>query len=182
MRIGYNPLGNPLYWYLKDMDFLKKFVDMKQSVREENELTRKQFDSDNIFAKSLINDILLNIQTPTVNMDLVKTPPPNKLQFKWILNKFTLEPNRAVLNITTSNAAYLVFYNTYFPGWEVFLNGKKRQLLLIDRIFQGIQIPSPGTYDVTFKFQPPLLLGILLFPLLFMIFLMFVHRLKVRCK
>ena len=179
---GYNPLGNPLYWYLKDMDFLKKFVDMKQSVREENELTRKQFDSDNIFAKSLINDILLNIQTPTVNMDLVKTPPPNKLQFKWILNKFTLEPNRAVLNITTSNAAYLVFYNTYFPGWEVFLNGKKRQLLLIDRIFQGIQIPSPGTYDVTFKFQPPLLLGILLFPLLFMIFLMFVHRLKVRCK
>lgn len=166
---GYNPLGNPLYWYLKDESFLERLVYMTQDVRLEKKVFRADFITDNDFANALIEDVQANTKIPTV--DVIHTPEPRKNPaFQWVLNDFKLEPNQAAMKIKTNDAGYLVFNNTYFPGWKVFINGKQSQMVSINRIFQGVYVSEAGVHDVKFQFYPIILIGIFIFPLLIFLF------------
>jgi hypothetical protein len=160
---GYNPLGNPIYWYLKDESFLKKLVYLTQDVRLEKKILRKDFSTDNEFVNALIKDIQINTQIPTV--DIIQNSEVRKnFNFRWMLKDFKFKPNQAVMNITVNDAGYLVFNNTFFPGWEVFVNGKKDQIISINRIFQGVYLDDAGDYDVIFKFHSNILISLLIFP------------------
>ncbi|TAL65045.1 MAG: hypothetical protein EPN84_02220, partial [Legionella sp.] len=91
---GYNPLGNPLYWYVKDAPYLKHFVDITQIVREEKRIFRKDYSSDIGFAKALVQDIQSNAKIPTVNTPLKPELLSKKLDFRWDLNHLKIVPNR----------------------------------------------------------------------------------------
>lgn len=173
---GYNPLGNPLYWYLKEESSLKYIIYMTQDIRPEKEIFRVDFTSDNDFANALIEDVQTNTDIPTV--DVIQNPELKKNpRFKWILKDFKLEPNQATMKIKTNDVGYLVFNNTYFPGWKVLINGKPAQMLKINRIFQGVYINNAGVFDVNFQFYPLTLISIIIFPILIFLFaLIFVLR------
>lgn len=175
---GYNPLGNPLYWYLKDELFLQKIVFMTQKVRLEKKILRVDFPSDKDFASALIQDVLANTDMPTVNV-VHSTELRKDQEFKWELKDFRLESNQAVMKVKANSAGYLVFNNTYFPGWEVFVNGKKAQMVSVNRIFQGVYVNTAGEFNVTFQFHPIFLIAILIFPsfiLLFGLILVFLKK------
>ena len=160
---GYNNLGNPYYWYVKNEPFLNRLVVVTQDVRQEKALDRSGFSTDNQFAEALMGDVLADMGRPTIEA----THFHNLLQvhdFKWQLVELKVEPNTAKMMVTTSSAAYLIFNNVDHPGWEVFVNGKKADLIKTNRIFQGVLLQGAGNYEVVFRFRPVLTIALILLP------------------
>lgn len=61
-------------------------------------------------------------------------------------NKINLE--------TSSNVTSLLFISdTYYPGWEVFIDGKKDKILLSDYAFRAVKVPK-GNHKIEFLYQP----------------------------
>jgi hypothetical protein len=61
--------------------------------------------------------------------------------------------NAVVLTVETKNHAVLVLHDIYYPGWEVFVDGEKRDLLRVNLLFRGVEVP-PGRHRVQFQFRP----------------------------
>lgn len=57
------------------------------------------------------------------------------------------------LRTTSEKDAPLVLSNVYYPGWNVFIDGQKAQLLKVNYMFQSVLVPK-GAHKVEFKFQP----------------------------
>ena len=159
---GYNNLSNPLYWYLKNEPFLEKLVSVSQHIRIERSIFRANYPSDNEFANALMKDVLRDTTRPTVQAKQYQ-PLMLKPDFMWELKKLHIEPNTALMQITTNGAALVVFNNVYAPGWQVYINGKSAKLIRTNRIFQGVFLNKAGNYDVAFKYQP---IGTIVFILL----------------
>lgn len=67
------------------------------------------------------------------------------------ITNFKLNNMSAKTNL--SQEGVVVFQQAYYPGWEVYVDDKKEELLLIDGVFMGVRINS-GIHYVTFKFVP----------------------------
>lgn len=162
---GYNNLGNPFYWYVKNEPFLEHLVVVTQNVRPEMEMGRKDFDSDNAFAEAMMSDVRADMGRPTIDKahfhDLLQKP-----HFNWQLNNLKVEPNTASMRVTTDAAAFLIFNNVDHPGWDVYVNGKKGELVRANRVFQGVYLEGAGSHDVVFKFRPVLMISLILLPYL----------------
>ncbi|GDX89462.1 hypothetical protein LBMAG45_13180 [Nitrospirota bacterium] len=176
---GYNNLGNPYYWYVKNEPFLERLVLVTQNVRPEMELERKNFNSDNAFAETMMRDVLADMGRPTIDAihfrNLLQRP-----DFKWQLNELKVEPNTASMRVTTDAAAFLIFNNVDHPGWNVYVNGKKGELVRANRIFQGVFLEGAGSYDVVFKFRPVLTIALILLPYLVLFLCLIAYRKKAR--
>lgn len=61
--------------------------------------------------------------------------------------------NNMSANTNLSKEGVIVFQQAYYPGWNVYVDKKKEELLLVDGVFMGVRINS-GIHDVTFKFVP----------------------------
>jgi len=160
---GRNNLGNPLYWYIKNELFLNKLVNVTQDIRKEKNISREHYVSDNAYAEALVGDVLINSGRSTI-----ESSQYHKLllrsDFKWKLLNLMIEPNAASMQVTTNSAAYLVFNNAYFPGWQVYVNGKQQPMVKTNRLFQGVFLDGAGTYNVLFKFRPIVTIWLLLVP------------------
>ena len=167
---GYNPLGNPIYWYLKSESFTHSLISMTPHVRLEQQLYRSNFLSDNAFVDAMIKDVRSDATLPTVDRFYEERLKNDTIDFKWTLKKLKQEPNVATINVSVNNAGYLMFNNTYFPGWEVSVNGKKADIVKVNRIFMGVYIESGGDYEIVFKFYPVAKIILLFFPFLVMFF------------
>lgn len=176
---GYNNLGNPYYWYVKNEPFLERLVLVTQNVRQEMKLERKNFNSDNAFAETMMGDVLANMGRPTIDVthfrNLLQRP-----DFKWQLNELKVEPNTASMRVTTDAAAFLIFNNVDDPGWNVYVNGKKAELVRTNRIFQGVFLEGAGSYDVVFKFRPVLTIALILLPYVILFLCLIAYLQKVR--
>lgn len=176
---GYNNLGNPYYWYVKNDPFLERLVVVTQGVRRERELERKDFPSDNKFVEAMMGDVLADMDRPTIEpthfRSLTQRP-----DFRWQLNELKIEPNTASMRVSTEAAAFLIFNNVDHPGWDVYVNGKKAELVRANRIFQGVFLERAGSYDVTFKFRPVLTILLMLLPYLILILCLIVYMQKAR--
>ena len=180
---GYNNLGNPYYWYVKNEPFLERLVIVTQNVRQEMKLERKNFNSDNAFAETMMGDVLADMGRPTIEAthfrNLLQRP-----DFKWQLNELKVEPNTASMRVTTDASAFLIFNNVDHPGWNVYVNGKKAELVRTNRVFQGVFLESAGSYDVVFKFRPVLTIALILLPyvILFLCLIAFLRKTRNRSK
>jgi uncharacterized membrane protein YfhO len=45
------------------------------------------------------------------------------------------------------------FYDTWFPGWEVTVDGKPAELLKTNYAFKGVFV-TPGEHEVVFSYRP----------------------------
>lgn len=74
-------------------------------------------------------------------------------------NKISIETYQSgmvVLDVETKSDGFLVMTDTFFPGWEAFIDGVKTKIYKVDIAFRGIEIPS-GKHKVIFKYRPFLL-------------------------
>lgn len=160
---GYNNLGNPFVWYVKNEPYLERLLVVTQNVRQEVALERKSFASDYEFVKTMMGDALAEMDRPTIDAGhfhrFLQRP-----DFKWQLDELKVEPNTASMRVSTNAAAYLVFNNVEHPGWEAYINGKKAELVRTNRIFQGVFLPQAGSHEVVFKFRPVLTITLILLP------------------
>lgn len=160
---GYNILSNPLYWYIKNEPFLSSIVTVTQLIRKPKDIRRSAYSSDNTFADALIADIKEDPNRPLVEKAHYRNLPIQQ-DFTWNLDKLEINPNSALMQVRTNAKAYLLFNNVDFPGWNVYVNGIKSPLIRINRIFQGVFLDGPGTYEVMFKFRPVLTIAAIALP------------------
>jgi hypothetical protein len=165
---GYNPLGNPLYWYIKNEPYSSAIFMATQKVREESLLKRENFASDNEFAEAIIEDVTLNMSIPTVDSKNFRQLPM-KSSFQWSLLSMKMTPNLVTVKIDINSPSYFIFNNVNSLGWSVYVNGKRRDLVAINRLFQGVFIDASGVYNVVFKYQPKLVIALILLPYLTLI-------------
>lgn len=52
-----------------------------------------------------------------------------------------------------SDKALLGFSESFYPGWEVYVDGKKQDLIMVDALIQGVFV-SNGKHEVEFRYQP----------------------------
>ena len=178
---GYNNLGNPYYWYVKNDPFLKRLVVVTQYVRQERSIERSSFSNDNQFAEAIMGDVLADMARPTIEATHFNNLSQSN-NFKWQLDELKIEPNIAKMKVTTNSAAYLIFNNVDHPGWKAFVNGKKANLIKTNRIFQGVFLQGAGTYEVVFKFRPVLTISLILLPyiVLLLCFIAYIRRARAR--
>lgn len=77
-------------------------------------------------------------------------------------------PTRIVCNVESQDNCFLVFLDTYFPGWECRVNSSKTEIIRTNYAFKGVNIPA-GKSHVEFVFIPTALPLILLVSILTLI-------------
>jgi hypothetical protein len=74
----------------------------------------------------------------------------------------TYSPQYIKIQVTNNAQAFIVESDTYYPGWEAFINGKKVRLYRANYCFRALSVP-PGEHTVELFFRPaPFHLGILI--------------------
>lgn len=62
-------------------------------------------------------------------------------------------PNNLILTVHTDQPALLVLSDTFYPGWEGSVDGKRVPIYRTNAVFRGIVVP-PGTHRVEMRFWP----------------------------
>lgn len=74
----------------------------------------------------------------------------------------TFTPGSALLRVAAPRRGLLVYNETFYPGWEVWVDGTREQLVRANYLFMGVLL-GPGEHDVIFSYRPAsILLGALL--------------------
>ena len=61
--------------------------------------------------------------------------------------------NSSKIAVKTKQPGYLVSTNSYYPGWKVYVNGKRTKIQRSNYAFYSIAIPK-GEYFIEFKYTP----------------------------
>jgi hypothetical protein len=63
------------------------------------------------------------------------------------------EPERVTAHVSLTRPALLCFFDVYYPGWEVSVDGRPADLERVDYTFKGVFVPS-GEHEVVFRYRP----------------------------
>jgi hypothetical protein len=71
-------------------------------------------------------------------------------------------PNRIVVHVNSPDVGWLVFSDTWYPGWKVSVNGKLTHLYPANYLFRAVPV-NQGSQKIIFKYQPSsFLFGVML--------------------
>ena len=62
-------------------------------------------------------------------------------------------PTRVTVETETSQGGYLVFADSYYPGWRASVDGQKREILRVNYILRAVTL-EPGVHTVQFNYEP----------------------------
>jgi uncharacterized membrane protein YfhO len=63
------------------------------------------------------------------------------------------QPNAIVISANSPIKNTIILGDSYYPGWEVQVNGKKEKIQAFHKVFRSVVIPS-GTSTITFVYNP----------------------------
>jgi len=159
---GYNPLGNPLYWYFKNEPFVENIIMITQKVRVASSISRKDYVSDNTYAEAIEKDVLSDVR-PTIDQPNFLSFTENS-NFNGKLENLNLTPNTVSIKVKTNAPAYLIFNNVHSPGWSVYVNGTLSKMIITNHLFQGVFLRSAGENEIIFKYRPKLTITLMVIP------------------
>lgn len=61
--------------------------------------------------------------------------------------------NRLEYSVETSSDAVLVVTDSFFPGWNAYVDGEPRRVVQVNHAFRGVVVPK-GSHSVSFLYQP----------------------------
>lgn len=85
-----------------------------------------------------------------INLEKIKSEN-GKLNYQ--IDFIKKESNCISLNVNTNKESLLVLSELYYPGWNVYVNGKKQNIFEVNQILKGT-ILTKGESRVEFKFEP----------------------------
>lgn len=98
--------------------------------------------------------VLLEESVP--NNPIRSTAPPKSSPV--VFDRY--EPNDVQLKATLEQPGWLLFTDTYFPGWKVLVDGRQGRILPADYIFRAVPLEA-GSHVVQFIYRPTsFLLGV----------------------
>ncbi len=65
-----------------------------------------------------------------------------------------LEPGLAIVKTKTNSASWLIFSESWFPGWLAFIDGQSAKIFTANYIYQAVNVPS-GEHMIEFRYEPP---------------------------
>jgi hypothetical protein len=68
---------------------------------------------------------------------------------------FHLDPNDVSATFQAYTPGILTMTDSYSPGWRASLNGQEVPILLVDGVFRGVRLHTPGTYALKYSYRPP---------------------------
>lgn len=109
------------------------------------------------------------------NVVLTSSPPsgalPNTTGFVGEATISRYENERVVIDCSATTDCALVLADTYFSGWQAFVDGKRSEIFPAYDAFRGVLIPQ-GKHTVEFVYKPvSLTVGLLLSGVFFLIWL-----------
>ncbi|MGH2459378.1 MAG: YfhO family protein [Chloroflexota bacterium] len=63
------------------------------------------------------------------------------------------EPERVVVQTSAAGPRILVLTDSFYPGWQVTVDGVREPILPVNSLFRGVVL-SPGMHRVAFSYQP----------------------------
>ncbi len=63
------------------------------------------------------------------------------------------EPERVHVRVESSTPAWLLLTDTYYPGWQVTVNGEDTRIYPADLLFRAVHVPA-GISEVGFSYRP----------------------------
>jgi hypothetical protein len=63
------------------------------------------------------------------------------------------DSQRVVLSAAAKYPSILMLTDSNYPGWNVYVDGSKAELLKANYLFRGVPL-SPGTHHVEFRYEP----------------------------
>jgi hypothetical protein len=73
--------------------------------------------------------------------------PPDEVQLQ------AFQPEYVAISTQSASAAFLVLSESYYPGWQVSVDGVPQRLMAADELFQAVHLGA-GSHKVEFRFQP----------------------------
>lgn len=65
--------------------------------------------------------------------------------------------DKICIQATTSAARYLVLNDYYHKDWNVYIDGKKQDVIKANYLMRAVYIPDSGTHEIVFAYEPLLL-------------------------
>ena len=62
-------------------------------------------------------------------------------------------PHSVVIETELQADGFLVLSDTYYPGWQVFVNGREDKIYQADYLFRAVALPR-GKHTVEFEYSP----------------------------
>ena len=84
------------------------------------------------------------------NEDIAWTPD-NK--FSGHVERIEYAPNRVSIETNQNSEGMLVLLDTYFPGWQVEVDGKPDQIFRANYFYRGVKLSS-GRHKIEFSYIP----------------------------
>ncbi|MCE7530721.1 YfhO family protein [Polynucleobacter sp. IMCC 29146] len=160
---GYNHLGNPLYWYVKNSPFLESMVVATQLARPALEINRHKLKSDNEYAEKIAADVLSDPLVPTIQPSDYKAIKASD-QFASVISNLEVNPNNVQFTIDVNAPTHIILNMLYAPGWRLTINGKIQASYSANHLFQGVDLDAPGKYQIDFHYRPYLSIALLSAP------------------
>lgn len=150
---GYNHLGNPLYWYVKNSPILNKIVVVTQSARIDPGINRSKLKTDNEFAEKVGRDVLSDPTSPIIEASRY-APIEHSKQFSYEISNLAINPNSVTFELKVNGPAHVILNMLYAPGWNLTVNGEAKKAYQANYIFQGFDVTAPGIYFLKYTYRP----------------------------
>lgn len=62
-------------------------------------------------------------------------------------------PNRATIRAVLPKPGYLILADTFYPGWQAYVDGQRVDVLRANYAFRAVQLGA-GTHEVQFRYRP----------------------------
>ena len=144
MRIVFSDSNSAI---LKNRKYLPRFYFPEKLIN-----SRTLDEAKNIIWSDNNNTKKFNPATDAIveNMDFNDAVFENKNSKAEIISH---KNNRIELKVFSSGDSFLVFSDTFYPGWKAYIDGAETRIYRTNGIFKGIRI-SGGEHKVVFNFMP----------------------------
>lgn len=96
--------------------------------------------------KDQLDDVLILENNPS---DEQRT----KVIAKYSVEFYSRNSQKIKLKVTTSKAGWLVLSQSYYPGWQAYIDGEEVEIYPADYLLQAIKMPK-GQHQIKFVYRP----------------------------
>jgi hypothetical protein len=100
-------------------------------------------------------EVILAAETPPASPStlLLRAPgraapaPPGQVRMQ------RYAPREVAVDVASPAPAFLVLTDTFYPGWQAYLDGREQPVLRGDSVFRVVEVPA-GDHQIVFRFEP----------------------------
>jgi hypothetical protein len=128
-------------------------------------------------ASTSFREVVLLDEKPEINYT-------SKAACQTNVSIISISSTRAVFDTCLSEPGFLVFTDSYYPGWKAYIDGKETKVYRANYAFKAV-VADAGQHEIIFEFKPTLFsklsyLSIISFSLVILLLLVLIFRRKIK--